>query len=384
MSEMEGKQRVLHIVSAMNRGGAETLLMSIYRKIDRDRVQFDFVSHRSEECDFDGEIKEMGGKIFHISSLGQKGPWKYIKQLVKIMSQDQYVAVHVHTDYQGGVVALAAKIAGIKKRICHSHSNNWLMGSGVKAKVTLQVLKLIIKYAATDYCACSTEAATFLFGNRAVKKNRVYLLKNGIDVDQFSDWNMEAAYHLKRELQIPDKSKIIGHIGNFSESKNHFFILRILERLLQKDKNFVAVLVGDGPLRNAIELKAREMGIANHIWFLGVRSDIPRILQIFDVLLFPSLFEGFGIVTLEAQCSGVSCVVSDNVPQEVDMGANLVTFIHLEEELNVWLEEICKSLLKEKPEKSLIANHISNLGYDINSNILNWLSLYGIHEKECI
>ena len=134
MLKQERPKRVLHIVSAMDRGGAEALLMNVYRNIDREMVQFDFVSHKSEESDYDKEIIALGGTIHRISSLGQLGPLAYMKELVKVMSSNRYVAAHAHTDYQGGFVAIAAKIAGIKIRICHSHSNNWPMGSGVKGK----------------------------------------------------------------------------------------------------------------------------------------------------------------------------------------------------------------------------------------------------------
>lgn len=374
--------RVLHIVSAMDRGGAETLLMNIYRNIDKSQIQFDFVSHRTEKCDYDEEIAVLGGKVYRIPSLGQVGPFAYIKELTKIMSDNQYVAVHAHTDYQGGFAAVAAKMAGIKKRVCHSHSNNWPQGSGIKAKITLKVLQSIIKYAGTDYCACSIEAARFLFGEGIINDNKVEFLKNGIEISQFTDVDIRAVASMRKELNIPDEAKIIGHIGRFSESKNHIFILQVLKEILKGDTNFIAVLVGDGPLKSSIELKAKELGIYNNIRFLGVRTDIPRLLKAFDVFLFPSLFEGFGIVTLEAQCSGTPCVVADTIPRNTDMGLGIMSFISLNEKLEIWFEEIYKALSKEKPERRKIINNISKLGFDINSNIPDWLSLYGIEYKE--
>ncbi|PGZ75804.1 glycosyltransferase family 1 protein [Bacillus sp. AFS029637] len=376
--------RVLHIVSAMNRGGAETLLMNIYRNIDKSQVQFDFVSHRTEKCDYDEEIALLGGKIYRIPSLGQVGPFAYIKELTKIMSDNRYVAVHAHTDYQGGFVAVAAKKAGIKKRICHSHSNNWPQGSGVAARVTLKILRSIIKYAGTDYCACSSEAARFLFGEKMLHHNKVELIKNGIDIKQFIDVEIEEISSVRKELCIPDAAKLIGHIGRFSESKNHIFILQVLKEILKKDTNFIAILAGDGPLKASIELKAKELGIYENIRFLGVRNDIPIIMNIIDVFVFPSLFEGFGIVTLEAQCAGVPCVVADTIPKNTDMGLGIVSFVGLDEKIEIWSTEIYKALLKERPEKAIIINNISKLGFDINNSILEWLTLYGIECKESI
>lgn len=376
--------RVLHIVSAMNRGGAETLLMNIYRNIDKSQVQFDFVSHRTEKCDYDEEIALLGGKVYRIPSLGQVGPFAYIKELTKIMSDNRYVAVHAHTDYQGGFAAVAAKKAGIKKRICHSHSNNWPQGSGVTARVTLKILRSIIKYAGTDYCACSSEAARFLFGEKMLHNNKVELIKNGIDIKQFIDVDIEEISSVRKELCIPDAAKLIGHIGRFSESKNHIFILQVLKEILKKDTNFIAILAGDGPLKASIELKAKELGIYENIRFLGVRNDIPIIMNIIDVFVFPSLFEGFGIVTLEAQCAGVPCVVADTISKNTDMGLGIVSFVGLDEKIELWSTEIYKALLKERPEKGIIINNISRLGFDINNNILEWLTLYGIEYKESI
>ncbi|MBM6649474.1 glycosyltransferase family 1 protein [Bacillus sp. RIT 809] len=384
MLKTKKTKRILHIVSAMNRGGAETLIMNIYRKIDREQLQFDFVSHGSGECDYDDEITALGGRVYRIPSLGQVGPLAYIKELTKIMSDSQYVAVHAHTDYQGGFVAVAAKKAGIKKRICHSHSNNWPQGSGVTARVTLKILRSIIKYAGTDYCACSAEAARFLFGEKMLHNNKVELIKNGIDIKQFIDVDIEEISSVRKELCIPDAAKLIGHIGRFSESKNHIFILQVLKEILKKDTNFIAILAGDGPLKASIELKAKELGIYENIRFLGVRNDIPIIMNIIDVFVFPSLFEGFGIVTLEAQCAGVPCVVADTIPKNTDMGLGIVSFVGLDEKIELWSTEIYKALLKKRPEKGIIINNISRLGFDINNNILEWLTLYGIECKESI
>ncbi len=118
-------KRVLHFVSAMNRGGTETLLMNVYRNIDRSQVQFDFVSHRYDKCDYDDEIESLGGKVYRIASLGESGPLIYIQEIKKILKGTTYIAVHSHTDFQSGFPALSAKLSGVNKRICHSHSNQW-------------------------------------------------------------------------------------------------------------------------------------------------------------------------------------------------------------------------------------------------------------------
>jgi glycosyltransferase EpsF len=369
--------RVLHVVSAMNRGGAETLLMNVYRNLDRSKIQFDFVSHRKEKCDFDDEIISLGGKIFRIQSLGQLGPARYVKELKKVMLTNPYVAVHAHTDYQSGFPALAAKIVGVKRRICHSHSNHFPRGNGIKEKVILKLLQSIIKYSATDYAACSKEAALFLFGKRTIEHSKHHLLKNGIDITSFANVEENFILKVKQELNIPSGSGVIGHIGTFSKSKNHKFILNILKRMVERNKDLYVVLVGDGPLKKEIEEEAKEQGVYSYIRFLGVRDDVPRLMQAFDVFLFPSIYEGFGIVMIEAQSSGIPCVASDGVPKSTDMNLGLVSFISLTESLDKWIDAIEESFTKVKPGKELVINYISKQGFDIKSNIPKWVELYG-------
>jgi glycosyltransferase EpsF len=374
---MKSPRRVLHVVSAMERGGAETLLMNIYRNIDRTNIQFDFVSHRKEKCDYDDEIISLGGNVYRVSSLGQMGPLAYIKQLKKIITSQNYSAVHAHTDYQCGFPALAAKLAGIKRRICHAHSNNWPKGRGLRQQIALKALQMLIKYSASDYCACSVEAGRFLFGQSSIDRGQVRVIKNGIEISQFIDQDLNNHSSVKHEFNIPQESKVIGHIGRFSESKNHAFLLKVLKRLVEEKQDIVAILVGDGPLRKDMEEEARKLGILSNIRFAGVRTDIPRLMKAFDVFLFPSLYEGFGIVTVEAQSCGTPCVASDSVPKNTDMGLGLITFISLNEDVGTWSQEITKSFMKETPSKNEIRKNISKLGFDIQKNIPEWMELYG-------
>jgi glycosyltransferase EpsF len=383
MVDKENLKRVLHIVSSMDRGGAETLIMNIYRNLDREKIQFDFITHTSKKGDFDDEIISLGGKIFRISSLGELGPVRYLKELKNIMSTNNYIAIHSHTDYQSGFPALAAKICGINKRICHSHSTYWPKGNRYKARIILKFLQTLIKMTATDYCSCSTEAAEFLFGKNMVAKGKVDIFKNGIDIDQFITIN-NSRDSVIRELNLPKEVKIIGHVGRFSQSKNHIFILKVLKKVIENDPAFVALLVGDGPLKEQIEIEAEKLGILKNIRLLGVRADIPRLMKAFDVFIFPSLFEGFGIVTLEAQCAGTPCLVSDTVPKTTDMGLDLLTFIKLEEDPTIWSQEINNAILLKRPDNKMIYNNMIKNGFSIQENVPKWLSLYLLENKNSI
>jgi glycosyltransferase EpsF len=372
----KGVKRVLHIVSTMDRGGAETLIMNIYRNIDRQKIQFDFITHTPMKCDFEDEIIQLGGRIYKISSLGQLGPYSYVRELMKIMSSHSYEAVHIHTDFQGGFPALAAKLSGVKIRICHSHSNNWHRGNQFIDRTVLKIFQSLIKISSTRFCSCSYEAAKFLFGKRSFKSSKVKILNNGIDLTQFENIK-ENRNKILHELDIPAGAKIIGHVGRFSTSKNQTFILKVLKKLLEKDKQIFALLVGDGPLKQQVEEEALKLGISDHIRFLGVRSDIPRLMRHFDVFLFPSLFEGFGIVTIEAQSSGTPCVMSDMVPRSTDMGLGLVTYLSLDESIDVWGNKLLDAFKVERPNKQLVFEAISKNGFSIKSTINDWLELYG-------
>jgi glycosyltransferase EpsF len=360
----------------MDRGGAETLIMNIYRNIDRQKIQFDFVTHTPMKCDFEDEIIELGGRIFKISSLGQLGPYSYIRELMKIMSSHSYEAVHVHTDFQGGFPALAAKLSGVKIRICHSHCNNWPRGNQFMDRTALKIFQTLIKISSTRFCSCSSEAAKFLFGKGSFESSKVKILNNGIDLTQFENIQ-ENRNEILSELGIPVEAKIIGHVGRFSTSKNQTFILKILKKLLEKDNQIFVLLVGDGPLKQQVEEEALKLGIADHILFLGVRSDIPRLMRHFDVFLFPSLFEGFGIVTIEAQSTGTPCVMSDMVPRSTDMGLGLVSYVSLDENLDIWCNKVLDAFKVERPNNQLVVEAISKNGFSIQSSINDWLELYG-------
>ncbi|MEC1157485.1 glycosyltransferase family 1 protein [Cytobacillus horneckiae] len=364
------RYRVLHVVSSMGRGGAETLIMNVYRQMDRSKCQFDFITHSHGENDYNQEIRRLGGDIYQIDSLGLVGPKQYLKRLKDVMKIREYDAVHAHTDYQAGFPALAAKQLGIATRICHSHSSGWPKNSW-KDRLTLKAMQGLIRYSATEYCSCSEEAAAFLFGKRKAK-----ILKNSIDVHSFLDIHPDSKQFMHELLNIPQSGKVIGHIGRFSTSKNQSFLIPIIKKLLHDDSSYYLVLAGDGPLREKVEAEAKAAGIWDHIRFLGIRKDIPQLMNAFDVFLFPSIFEGFGIVMLEAQCAGIPCIAADTVPKSTDMELGLVKYISLETKISDWCDEIEASFNYSRPSKALIHQQFANKGFHINDAWKDWFQLY--------
>lgn len=372
-------KRVLHVVSAMNRGGTETLIMNVYRNIDRSRVQFDFVSHQNKTCDYDQEIQTLGGKVYRIKSLGQSGPIPYIRELRTVLKADTYSAVHSHTDYQSGFPAFAAKLSGVGVRICHAHSNHWSNNKDMKSALTFNAMQSFIRLSATDYCACSTDAACFLFGKKNVSKGKVKILNNAIPIHEFLNHDAIENTTLRKKLGITEKQIVIGHVGNFSKVKNQSFILKILKALHEQGVNCIVVFAGDGPLIEAVKKEANSLNIHPFIRFLGVRQDIPELMKMFDVFVFPSEYEGFGMAAIEAQCAGTPCVVSEGVPDSTDMGLNLIIYERLNEPVSKWVDHIKNAIIQKRPAPEMIEAHFLKKGFAIQENIANWLALYDLN-----
>lgn len=364
-------KRILHVVSSMNRGGAETMIMNLYRNIDRNEVQFDFISHIKEEADYDGEIKRLGGRIIKIESLGRSGPIKYIENLKRVMKKyGPFEAVHSHTNKQSGFVQIAAKLAGIDKRITHSHATSW--------KKRDKLLQYIMKIMSTKFCACGIDAGINSFGKKAYKSGKVYILNNGIELEKFSEIQEEKVLDLKRDLKLEGDALVIGHIGRFSEEKNHFFILKLSKYLREKKKKFVVLMLGRGPLKEEVKKKIKEMKLEKYVKILGVREDVNVVMNVIDVFILPSLYEGFPVVLVEAQAAGKRCLISNNISLEVDLGLGLVERLEIGiNPLEDWLNKLYseKNVILDKKNNIKI---LENLGFSARVNVKKLYKIYEI------
>ncbi|MBD8071104.1 glycosyltransferase family 1 protein [Bacillus sp. PS06] len=348
--------RVLHVVVNMNRGGAETLIMNLYRNIDRTRVQFDFLT--CKEGVFDSEIKELGGMVHRIPYVSDVGHFGYIKSLNHFFStHHNYSIVHSHLNQMSGLVVREAKKNGIRYCITHSH-NTGGEGSFLAKSYKWYSRLHIAPY--SDYTfACSQAAAKWLFGH---KSNEAKLLNNGIEPESFM-YSPDIRLVKRKELGI-DNQLVIGHVGRFTKQKNHKFIVGLFSEFLKKEPNSILLLCGDGVLRKEIEKKVNELNIQDNVKFLGVRSDINYLLQAFDIFIFPSLYEGLGVVLIEAQAAGLPCLISEEIPKEVDMGLNLVKPLDITRR-DLWINEL-EELNKEKYNRNPSQlNSLRERGYDI-------------------
>lgn len=248
--------RVLHIVGKMDMGGQETFIMNLYRKIDKDKIQFDFVVHSSERGYYDNEIEEMGGKIYRITSMSQN-IIKHMKELYQILKKNKNYIVHRHTC--SSIVAidlLVARCAKIKKIIVHSHATQ----SSNHSKLN-NLFRPLMNKLSTDRLACSKEAGEFLYG----KKKKFSVINNAIEIKNFK-FDINIRDRIRKEYNAGDKL-VIGHVGRFDEVKNHKFIIELLEELTKKRKDIELWLIGDGKLRGEIEKKVKEKKLSNKVKF---------------------------------------------------------------------------------------------------------------------
>ncbi|OCT11039.1 glycosyl transferase family 1 [Paenibacillus pectinilyticus] len=350
--------RILHVVVNMNRGGAETLLMNLYRNVDRTKIQFDFLTCKAGA--YDVEIRELGGVIHRIPYVTDIGHKRYIQALDQFFADEaNYKIVHAHMDKMSGFILRSAKKARIPIRIAHSHNTS--SEGGLTAKAYKWFAGTFIASCATHFLACSNKAAQWLF---ASKRSKVMLLKNGIESDQFA-YSPMVRKQIRRELQLSPDAYVIGHVGRFTHQKNHTYLLELFARMQQEKPDAVLVLVGDGPLREEIEQKAEALQLQHKVKFLGVRSDIAQLLQGFDMFVFPSLHEGLPVTLIEAQGAGLPCVISDEITEEVDMGIHLVDRLPLNNQ-EVWIQRM-KQVMASNGSRHIPALSLSNQGYDIRN-----------------
>lgn len=362
-----GVQRVLHVVVNLNRGGAETLLMNLYRNVDRSRVQFDFLTCKPGV--YDEEIVAMGGVVHRIPYLTEVGHGGFVRELRAFFREHpDYTLVHSHLDKMSGLVLMAARREGVPIRIAHSH--NTASEGGAPARLYKWAVGLLIRRSATHKIACSTAAAEWLFPRRA---EDALVLKNGIEIARFR--HRETLHEeVRRELAIPAGAFVIGHVGRFAPVKNHSWLLELYRRFLAEHPAAVLLLCGDGPLLAQTQEQAARAGLTGEqVRFLGGRSDVDRLLQAMDVFAFPSLHEGLPVVLIEAQGAALPCLVSTAVSPECDLGLGLVRRLPLADQ-TAWLGELRQLAASRKP-RTTQAISIAAAGYDIRRTA-RWLTDY--------
>ena len=332
--------RILHVVGAMNRGGAETWLTHVLRAIDRDRFHMDFLVHTDTPAAYDEEIRSLGSQV--ISCLSPSRPWTYARNFARVVRHGfPYDIIHSHVHHYSGFILRLAHQSHIPIRLAHSHNDTSEIdrAAGWARRQYLHFSQRWIRRYATTGVACSTEAGAALFGPRVSTPLSWRTLPLGIDLVPFEAGPDSG--QLRGALGVPANAFVLGHVGRFMEQKHHHFLIDILLETVKRHPLIYMILVGDGPLRSSVERKVEALGLTKVVRFLGLRSDVPHLmLSVMDAFVLPSLHEGFPVVLLEAQAAGLPCVVSDVVTAEVDVVSQLVSRVALRSSPAVWADAI--------------------------------------------
>ena len=368
------KKRILHVLGGLSQGGVENLIMNIYRTIDRNEFQFDFLVNRDGV--FDDEVKNMGGRIYQIPALQTVGQIKYKKNLERFLGEhkEEYRIIHSHLNQVSGLILEVAKKSGIPIRIAHAHNNAYGCGFIKKLYKGYYLGSKICK-SATCYLACSEEAAKFMFRNQA---SRAIIIKNGIPVQKFVfDKNKRKTFRTKYNLGTDDF--VIGHVGRFEKQKNHGFLIDVFSTINQEMPNSRLVLLGVGSLKKHIQAYCKEKGVAENTLFLEPTEETDYLYCGFDAFLFPSLFEGLGMALVEAQTSGLYCYASADVIPEEACISNKLKFIPLDKSDTEWGQIVINDFDLIKNNKR---TQIRDNPYDIKNTTKILLSFYSEQLKK--
>lgn len=325
--------RIAQVVGPVVLGGVDTMVMNYYRHISRSKIQFDFIMDGYGDTPIDEEIRALGGRVYKVEPYA-KNMAKSMRQYYRIFKENHYPIVHCHMNTLSVFPLFEAWRAGVPVRIAHSHST---AAKGEGKRTTMKyMLRPFAKIFPSHYCACSEYAGRWLFGNRLYDSGKVYLIKNAIDLERFS-FKPEIRKRMRAELGISDQF-VVGHVGRFLYQKNHDFLIDIFDEVHKRNPASVLLLVGDGPLKEQIREKVSARGLSDSVRFLGIRRDVPDLLQVMDVFVLPSFYEGLPVVGVEAQAVGLPCLISATVTREIAL-TSLVSFLDPSHPVAVWAEK---------------------------------------------
>lgn len=360
--------KILHIVPTLSvNSGMMSVVLNYHKHIDRSKVQFDYMYFYDSDLNYIDMIKSLDANTYHI------GPpelsLKYLKKIDYFFANHigEYFAIHCHPIFAANIFAKSAKKYGIKHIIAHSHSTKF--SEKRISALRNYILSMFIRCFATDFIACSKEA-TRLFGN-FVKEKDCFILHNAIDSYKYI-YNSEQRNIIRSLYNISENETVIGHIGRFSKEKNHSFLIDIFNKYIKLNPNSRLLLVGDGNLINEIREKIKNLNLTDKVILTGSRSDIQALLSAMDIFVFPSYFEGVPVSVVEAQASGLPCILSTNITREV--GFSNSYFIPLSLTANYWAKKIYEIKINQQRDKGIL--DIINNGYEITHEAINLQNYY--------
>lgn len=355
--------RVLHVVIQMNRNGLESRIMDIYRNVDRNKIQFDFLTHRQGVFQFSEEIFDLGGKIYNMPPINPLTFPVYLYKLYKFFREHkEYKIVHSHLNSYSTWVLLMAKLNNVPIRIAHSRNSgvdkNW--------KVVFKLLsKLFINIPCTHRFACSKQAGTWLFGkNRTNSINNFRVIPNGFDIEKFA-FSISKRNLMRSKLNLTNELAFV-HIGRLTFQKNHDFLIDVFQYIHNSNPKSKLFLIGVGELEDNIRNKIKECNLSDSVAFLGSVNNVGDYLQAMDAMIFPSVYEGFGTVVIESQCAGLPTLASDVLPAETKVTECLQFLSIKTDSVEKWANKILQMI--ENVNRIDRSDEIKKAGYDIKDS----------------
>lgn len=301
---------VLHVVSGLGSGGVESMLYSYYQKMDRTKVHFDFLVHGSVDGMFACKFREMGCSIYLLTQR-KDSVFKNFRDMVKGISQKKYDVIHSHIGVKSFIPLSIAYFKGIKARIAGAHC-------AVNLDISKKCMLLLTRFFANNYAACSGLSARITFNK---KDGDYFLLKNGVDVQRFL-FNEENRIAIRKQYNIDDSCILLGNVGRLVWEKNQKFLIDLLAKLNnESSQSYKLMLVGAGSLKETLLEQARERNVTDQVIFVEPQKDVEKYYSAFDVFMFPSTNEGFGIVAIEAQINGLEVLASNILPHELKISS---------------------------------------------------------------
>lgn len=349
--------RVLQIIGIVAGGGVEAVIMNYYEHIDRTKVQFDFIVHNDNKIDITPKVEALGGRVYKVTPY-YKNPIAFMWDIYKVIKRHHYRIVHSNMNTLSAFSLFAAWAAGAPVRILHNHSTSSL--GETKRNIMKFMLRPFARLFATHYFACSRLAGEWMYGRKMMDSGKVKIVNNALDLKKYA-FNSRKREMLRKELGFTDEF-VIGHVGRFMFQKNHEFLIDVFVKAYKKNPHMVLLLIGDGPLRSAMEEKVKKLGLTDHVNFLGLRNDVQNLYNVMDIFVLPSHYEGLPVVGVEAQANGLPCLFSTKVTKETHL-THSAQFLDLEAGASTWAEEII-SIKCERNKKA--GDELRQAGFEIN------------------
>lgn len=364
----ENVVRVLHVLNSMESGGIESFIMNVYRNIDREKIQFDFLLFEKTDSCLEKEIISLGGHLFFVPSR-RKSIIRNIKAIDSFFKKNSYKIVHMHVSCLSYITPLVcAKKNKVPVRIIHSHSS---VAPGNKIHFYLHLInKKRICSVATHFFACSDKAQEWLFkGSKAFEKSLI--VKNGIDCAQFRfDNNLRSIY--RKKLNLSDKKTII-HVGRFAPEKNHQFLIQVFKKFHSQNPQSHLLLVGNGIEFLKVKQLVNDEGLADCVSMLGLRNDVAELLHAADMYVLPSLYEGFPVALIEAQATGIPCLYSNTITASAKILPNCKQ-IPIFNGPDVWASALSDNAIWKREERG--NSTIIEAGYSIKDVAVSLAQVY--------